>query len=78
MFILKASRVAVLQAAEGRIAHAAKLALEFFLAARTWVGRPDFLPGRRRIPVGLVAFVVVGVGAAERIVLSGSRGDREQ
>jgi hypothetical protein len=42
VFILKASRVAVLQAPEGGIAHAAKLALKFFFAARTWVGWSRF------------------------------------
>jgi hypothetical protein len=41
-FIPEAARVLVLEAAESGITHAAKLALEFFLAARTWIGRSGF------------------------------------
>jgi hypothetical protein len=41
-FIPEAARVLVLEAAEGGIAHAAKLALKFFFAARKWVGRSGF------------------------------------
>jgi len=38
-FSPEAARVLVLEAAEGGIGQAANFALEFFFAARTWVGR---------------------------------------
>jgi hypothetical protein len=42
VFILKASRVAVLQVAQRGITQAAELALELFFAARKWIWLPDF------------------------------------
>jgi hypothetical protein len=41
-FIPEAASVLVLQAAEGGIAHAAKLALKLFFAAWTWLRRSGF------------------------------------
>jgi hypothetical protein len=42
VFIPEAARVLVLEAAEYGIRHATDFALEFFFAARKWVGRSGF------------------------------------
>ena len=76
--VREAARALVLEAAERGIRQAANFALELFFATWKWVGRPDFRPGGRRIPVGAVAFVVVGVGTACRIGPSDSRGNRKR